>query len=104
MGYIPAIVAICGFILLWSLFNSTQLKKRFEMIKSLKNALLEIESYEKSNEDILQNKQGALAINNLLGDKRKLEKSLAIESRVYNELIKKAPTRFLAKALGYKVI
>ena len=52
MGFIPAIVAICGFILLWSLFNSTQMKKRLEMIKSLKIALSEIDSYEKSNQDI----------------------------------------------------
>jgi hypothetical protein len=104
MGFIPAIVAICGFILLWSLFNSTQMKKRLEMIKSLKSALAEIELYEKSNQDILQDNKAQMAVNNLQADKQKLRKSLAIESRVYNEMVQRAPTRFLAKALGYKVI
>ena len=86
------------------LFNSTQMKKRLEMIKSLKIALSEIDSYEKSNQDILNQDQAQLALNNLRADKQKLQKSLAIESRVYNEMIKKAPTRFLAKALGYKTV
>lgn len=104
MGFIPAIVAICGFILLWSLFNSTQMKKRLEMIKSLRSALSEIDSYEKSNQDVLQQNQAQMALNNLQVDKQKLQKSLAIESRVYNEMITKAPTRFLAKALGYKTV
>ena len=104
MGFIPAIVAICGFILLWGLFNSTQMKKRLEMIKSLKIALAELEAYEKSNQDILKDNQAQLAMDNLQSDKYKLQKSLAIESRVYNEMVLKAPTRILAKALGYKTV
>lgn len=104
MGYIPSIIALLGFLLLWALYNSTQLKQRLEAIRSLQKSQEELENYISENKTELVDQRATLARNDLAREQMKLAKKLEAQTKAYNRSISKNPVRFLAKILGYKPI
>jgi len=104
MGFIPAIIALSAFILLWALFNSNKLKKHLEIIHSLEKSQKELEDYIASNKMALVEQKATLARNDIQQEQAKLAKTLKAQINAYNRSIAKNPLKMLAQALGYKPI
>jgi hypothetical protein len=104
MGFLPAIIALCSFLLLWALFNSNQLKKRLEIIQSLRNSKKELEDYFEKNKIELIDRQSTLARNDMDKELTRAANLLNANIKDYNRSISKKPVKFLADLLGYKPI